>query len=823
MHVVPTNDSMLAPYRVLDLTDGRAELATFVLAGFGADVVKVEPPGGSPSRREAPLADDEPAALASLRFHAYNRGKRSVALDLDDTDGRRQFLSLVAGADFVFENAGPGVMAARGLGFAELQAVRPDLVYVALSPFGQDGPYAHHLATDLTLAAMGGAMALNGDPDRRPVRITVPQTWHHAAAESALGALVALQRRLLTGEAQFVDVSVQAAVFWTGLNAMIAHAIQGRNIERNGTVLQLSTLVTPLVYPCADGEVCLVATSATLAGLVPWMVENGIVTTEWAAEEDWATYEVRMLTSDAMVHPLEEVREAITEFTVKLRKQELFEGGIARGITLAPVNTVADVLTLEQLAVRDYWDDVKLPSGRTLRTPGPFVKASRTPIGWTRPAPGIGEHTDEVLDATSGAEAARARASARPARPTPPRRLPLEGVKVADFSWIGVGPITAKALADHGATVVHIESDQPVDRLRMVGPFKDDIPGINRCQFFGSFNTSKLSLQLNLKHPAGLDIAKRLLAWCDIALDSFTAGTMAALGLGYDVAQTLNPSIIMATTCLLGQYGPAAKLAGYGYHAAAVSGFFEITGWDDRAPAGPFNAYTDTVAPRFLTAALIAALDHRGRTGEGQYIDQAQMESSLHFLAPQLLDVQISGVSARRNGNYDPGCAPHDAYPCAGDDQWCAIAVETDDQWRALRDAIGAPTWAMDPALDELAGRLAHLDTINRELAAFTVRYTPRELMTMLQAAGVPAGMVQRSSDHLEDPQLAHRAFFRRLEHPEMGEVPYEGHQFRISGYDNGPRFPAPCLGEHTYEVLHEVLGLDEDEITELLASGACG
>ena len=155
----------------------------------------------------------------------------------------------------MFENAGPGAMDARGLGFAALRDVRPDLVYVAISPFGQDGPYAHHLATDLTLAAMGGAMALNGEPDRRPVRITVPQTWYHAAAESALGALVAHQRRAATGEAQFVDVSVQAAVFWTGLNAMIAHAIQGRDIERNGTVLQLSTLTTPLVYPCADGEV----------------------------------------------------------------------------------------------------------------------------------------------------------------------------------------------------------------------------------------------------------------------------------------------------------------------------------------------------------------------------------------------------------------------------------------------------------------------------------------------------------------------------------------------------------------------------------------
>ncbi len=813
-----TNARMLAPYRVLDLTDGRAELAAFVLAGLGADVVKVEPPGGAASRWQGPLVDGEPDGLASLHFHACNRGKRSVVLDLDDPAGRADLLRLVASADIVIENADPGAMADRGLGFEHLKAVRPDLVHVAITPFGQTGPYADHLATDLTLSAMGGSMALNGDPDRRPLRITVPQNWHHAAVEAALGALVAHHRRLQTGEAQFVDVSVQAAVFWTGLQAMIAHSIQGRNIERFGTVLQLSTLVSPLVYPCADGEVCLIATTSLLVGLMSWMIESGAVTQAWADAEDWATYEVRLITGEPLAHTIEEVRAAVTTFTMMHPKMVLFEGGLARGVTLAPVNTAADVLQLEQLAVRDYWDDLVLPSGRTLRAAGPFLKASVTPVAWTRPAPAVGEHTREVLDALPPT----------PALATPPsvrvrEALPLAGVKVADFSWIGVGPITAKALADHGATVVHIENDQPPDRLRLVGPFKDDVPGINRCQFFGAFNTSKLSVQLNLKNPAGKDVARRLLAWCDIALDSFTAGTMASLGLGYDVARELNPGIIMATTCLLGQYGPAAPLAGYGYHAAAVSGFYEITGWDDRPPAGPFNAYTDTVAPRFLATTLLAALDHRRRTGQGQFIDQAQMESALHFLGPQLLDVQVSGRSPRRNGNHDPACAPHDAFPCAGIDQWCAIAVQTDEQWRALRQAMGDPMWARDEALDTVEGRRACLDVVDRELGAWTAGHDARALMDLLQAAGVPAGMMQRSSDHQQDPQLAHRSFFRPLAHPEMGEVPYEGHQFRISDYDNGPRFPAPCLGEHTYEVLSELLGMGVDEVAEVLASGACG
>jgi benzylsuccinate CoA-transferase BbsF subunit len=271
----------------------------------------------------------------------------------------------------------------------------------------------------------------------------------------------------------------------------------------------------------------------------------------------------------------------------------------------------------------------------------------------------------------------------------------------------------------------------------------------------------------------------------------------------------------------MGQTGPAATLAGYGYHAAAISGFYEVTGWDDRPPGGPFNAYTDTIAPRFLAATLMAALDHRRRTGEGQYIDQAQMESSLYFLAPELLDHQVSGRMPRRAGNDAPSAAPHDAYPCAGTDEWCAIAIETDVHWRALRGVLGNPEWAMAPALESAVGRRAKRELIDRQLAEFTAGHEPRQLMERLQAAGVPAGMVQRSSDLLEDPQLLHRKFFRPLQHPEMGEVPYEGHQFRIAGYDSGPRMPAPCLGEHSIQVLQEILGYGDEDLARIAGSGA--
>lgn len=800
-----TMTGLLAPYRVLDLTDGRAEMATFILAGFGADVIKVEPPAGAVSRREP------------LHFSAYNRGKRSVILDLEDPAGRAELLTLAATADFVFENAQPGEMDALGIGFDAMRQVQPHLVYVAISPFGQTGPYADHLTTDLTMAAMGGSMALTGDRDRRPVRITVPQTWHHAAAESTVGALIAYQRSLDTGESQFVDVSVQASVFWTGLNAMIASAIDGSNIERTGSALKLSTIHTELVYPCSDGEVCLMPSGATLLKLLPWLVESGAVSREWAAAEEWPTYERRMLDGDVLLYSFDEVRKKIAEFTMMHTKTQLFEGALERQLTMVPVNTAADTIDMEHLQVRECWDAIELQSGHTVRAPGAFVKVSGAPVGWARPAPSVGEHTNEVLSGEASV-ASEARVPVRPKK-----QLPLEGVKVADFSWIGVGPITGKALADHGATVVRIENDAPADRLRLVGPFTDGEFGVNRCQFYGSFNTSKRSLQLNLKHPTGNDVAKKLLSWCDVALDSFTAGTMDRLGLGYETARELNPDIIMATTCLFGQFGPASQVAGYGYHAAAISGFYEMTGWNDRPPGGPWNAYTDTIAPRFLTSTLLAALDHRRRTGEGQYIDQAQMESALHFQSPQLLDVQVSGVSARRAGNFDPMMSPHDSYQCAGEDQWCAIAVETTEQWSALCELIGKSAWDEDPGMATADGRRDRQADIDMAITEFTQSLTPHQAMAELQNAGVPAGAVQRSSDHLVDPQLAHRNFFRPMVHTEMGEVPYEGHQYRISGYDSGPRMPSPCLGEHSFEVLTEVLGIDVGEAAEILGSGACG
>ncbi|MDH5289729.1 MAG: CoA transferase, partial [Acidimicrobiia bacterium] len=388
-------------------------------------------------------------------------------------------------------------------------------------------------------------------------------------------------------------------------------------------------------------------------------------------------------------------------------------------------------------------------------------------------------------------------------------------------SWIGVGPITAKALADHGATVIRVESERRVDGLRLQPPYKDGAPGLNRSNFFGAFNTSKLGLALDLKNPAGLRVARQLIDWADVVLESFTPGTFAGLGLGYDEVSAGHRDLIMLSTSLLGPGSAVSGTAGYGYHAAAIAGFQGLVGWPDLPPDGPYLAYTDTIAPRFLATTVLAALDRRRRTGEGCLIEAAQLEIALQLLAPELLDYQVTGELPPRRGNRAPDVAPQGAYPTRGHDQWLALTVSDDRTWAGLVDLMGCPGWAADPVLATLAGRLAAHDEIDAHLARWTADQDGPTLERRLARAGIPAGVVQASSQLAIDPQYGHRGFYHHLEHAEVGLIPYAGHQYRIAGYDHGPRTAAPCLGQHTWEVLTEILGLSPDEVAELAAAGA--
>jgi len=395
-------------------------------------------------------------------------------------------------------------------------------------------------------------------------------------------------------------------------------------------------------------------------------------------------------------------------------------------------------------------------------------------------------------------------------------RKPLEGLKVADFTWVFVGPQTTKLLADCGAEVIRIESKTRPELWRTMGPFKDNVVGLDRSGPFSLFNTSKRSVTINLTHPRGLELAKRFVAWADVVVENFAGGVMSKIGLGYEELRKIKPDIIMLSSCMQGQTGPNAAHPGTGLQLTALSGFSQISGWPDRGP-GDVGYVTDYIAPLFNFLAILAAIDYHRRTGKGQYLDMSQFEGGIHFIAPMLLDYTANQHVAGRVGNRSTSAAPHGVFRCRGDDRWCAIAVYTDEEWKSFCSVIGNPAWTNDPRFTTLLARKENEDELERLIEEWTTDHSAEEVMNMMQAAGVAAGVLQTGEDLLvHDPQLRHRQFFWELEHPEIGKYHGLAPSFTLSKSPCELR-RAPLMGEDNEYALKEILGFSDEEIAELV------
>ena len=398
-------------------------------------------------------------------------------------------------------------------------------------------------------------------------------------------------------------------------------------------------------------------------------------------------------------------------------------------------------------------------------------------------------------------------------------KKPLAGIKVADFTWALVGPISTKTLADCGAQVVKIEGRNRADSRRVAGPFKDSLPGLDRSGSFSPFNTGKLSLALNLAHPRGVAVAKRLVAWADIVIDNFRGKAMEKMGLGYEELRQIKPDIIMLSSCAMGQTGLYPSSIAVGWQLTALSGFNHIAGWPDRGPA-ELAVYTDFIAPHFNVLAILAALDYRRRTGKGQYLDLSQYENAMHFMAPLVLDYAVNRRVAERIGNRCDYAAPHGAYRCRGEDRWCAIAVFTDEEWQGLVKVMGSTDWTGDSRFGTLQARKENEEELDRLVEEWTINQPAEEVMHRLQSAGVAAGVVENGEDLLEhDPQLQYRHFYWELEHPEMGSYRAQRPHFVLSKSPYELK-RSPLLGEHNEYVLKEILGMTDDEVAELIIEG---
>jgi crotonobetainyl-CoA:carnitine CoA-transferase CaiB-like acyl-CoA transferase len=816
---------MLAHRRVLDLTDGGASIAGRILSDLGADVVLVEPKGGAASRLQGPWADGREDPEHSLEFWASHRGKRSWPLDLDHPADRDRLRDAVRGADVWIDDRPVGALDAIGLGEADLAAIQPRLVHCSITPFGGEGPKSRWSATDFTVTAASSTMHLTGDADRPPLACSVPQAFLHAGAEAAAAVMVALEERERSGFGQHVDVSAQTAMMATCQSNVLAHGWNDESLTRCGGGVSVGPYRLRFIYACRDGFVNFTFLFGEPIGhatqrFFDWMDEEGFSNDALRAEE-WVRYGAKIVGGSADLAEHEAVMDAVERFTRTKTKAELFSAAFERRLLIVPLSDSRDLVDSRQLAARRFWTPMKQPPlDREVMIPGPFARFSETPIGPRGPAP-------RLSDAARTPWASPPDERPRPATPgtkrsgvsETPRGRALEGLKVLDFTWVYAGPAATRMLADHGATLVKIESSSAPDALRAGGPFKDRQPGPNRSANFGNVNLGKRSLGLNLKVREARALALRLVDWADVVVENFSPRAMKGWGLDYETLRERKPDLVMLSTSLSGGTGPEASLAGYGTMGSALAGFGFVTGWPDRRPAAPYVAYTDYVSPRFAVAALLAAVEHRRRTGVGQHIDLSQAECSIHFLGAAILDQTVNGHVWTARGNDLAGRAPRGVYPVRGEDRWIAIEAPDEVAWRALA-AVAAEGWEDDPRFTEAHARFTHRAALDEALARWTARHEVEWLEERLQSAAVPAHRVTTSRDAFEDPQLRARPHFVEVDHPGLDRVPYENCRAILSATPGRPG-PCPTLGQHNAEVLTEILGLGDEEIAELVIAGA--
>lgn len=401
-----------------------------------------------------------------------------------------------------------------------------------------------------------------------------------------------------------------------------------------------------------------------------------------------------------------------------------------------------------------------------------------------------------------------------------PDNSALKGIRVLDFTWAGAGPLSTQVLANYGAQVIKVESRKRLDIARISPPFAHNTRHVDGAGLFVQANTSKLGVSLNLQHGKAIEIVKKLVEISDVVVENFTPGVMERLGLAYKDLKKIKPDIIAASSSIYGQNGPKSRFSGFGNTGYGIAGHYMMTGWPDREPVAPSFVYPDVAQPYFTAIAILAALDYRRKTGMGQYIDSTMVETMTQFIAPTMVDYFVNGKTASRNGNRTPEACPHGAFPCKGDDQWCAIAVFEEVEWKDLCKAMGNPQWCQDDKFSSVTSRKANEDELETLISQWTITYDRYALMALLQEAGVTAGALQDADDLIDvDPQLRERQSFVRLTHPVIGECNHPAPAMKLSESPACVK-TSPCLGQHNEYIYKELLGIDDEAYDTLLKEG---
>ena len=816
----------LEGFRILDCTDEPGHLAGKLLAELGAEVIKIEPPAGDPVRRRGPFVGGAEDPERSVPWLAMNTSKLGVTLDLNAPPGRATFLDLVATADALLECAGPDAVVgplAHGIDETALRTANPQLVLCRLSPFGLGGPYAQRRGSDLTVLALGGNLYPTGNPDRAPVRCVLPVSHFHGGIELATAAAFALWGRQQTGVAETVDVSLQECLTVPNMTTPMQFPFTGFKGKRVGGGFRGAKAFFRELWPCKDGWISFAlrggpARNPGIQALVDYMRECGFSAP--ALERDWRQYNHNTITQEEV----DQIEAALAAFFRTQTMEQLFRVACERNLLLAPAYSAREIARSGQLAAREFFVDIDDPGrGLVLRYPGAFAQTSLGPARVRGPAPRLGEHNDVVLGTLSRSPRTRAsRVEARAAWPSPPALF--RGLKILEFGGGAAGPLATRYFADHGATVVRVESRVRPDFIRLLRYTPGDPAGLDGSHMFAMVNVNKLGIALDLSQAPAREVALRLVDWCDVLAENFAPGTMAKWGLDYSRLAARKPALVMVSTCLNGQTGPERNYPGFGGQGSALAGFNYLTGWPDREPLGPYGTITDSLSPRFVALLVASALIHRERTGRGQYIDLSQVEAGIVCLSENILTYTATGTVLERCGNRSRFAAPHGVFRCApegdDDDRWLALAIHSDSDWQRLCDAMGNPEWSRDPRFSTLAGRLRYVDELERRIEEWTRTQSARALADTLVRAGLDAAVVWNFAELLEDPQLAYRNHYRSVDHPVIGRHLCETNAIRFAHYREALDRPAPRLGEHTEYVCRELLGMTDAEFRALAAAG---
>ena len=790
----PDSPLPLAGIRVLDLTDGPGQMCGRLLADLGADVLLIEPPGGSPARAAEPVADG-----ISLRFAVQGANKRSEIVDWRGLAGRDRVLELAGSADILIEDQRPGTLTAAGLGPDDLHRANPLLVVTSISAFGQTGPYRDWAGTDWVHLALSSELSRSGLPGQPPLMPPGQLASQTACTQAAWATLIALWAARHTRRGEHVDVSILEASLQTmdapygpAGSATIGVPASGPPAGRPDARHYFP------IFACADGyvRICVLSPRQWRA-MFGWLGEP----TEFADPK----YD---LTSNRFAAGAT-LNDLIAKLFRDSTRTDLVAAGQQRGIPIASVQSPAEVLASAHFRARGSWQEFRLPDGTAGVVPSGFLEIDGRRAGLRSPAPAPGNATG-FRDAPAREQAAGDGLSG----PAPAGAL--AGLRVLDLGVIVVGADTGRMFGDEGADVIKIESRAFPDGSRQAladGPMS---PG------FAWGHRNKRSLGLDLRSDEGKAIFLALVACSDLVLSNFRPGTLESLGLGYAELAKVNPAIVVVDSSALGSSGPESRSMGYGPLVRAATGLTAL--W--RYPGEPdgfsdsITIYPDHTSARIGAVGALAKLIGRAAGQPGGTVSVAQAEVMINQFGPEFLAESLQPGSMTADGDAGRGDAPYGVYPCAGEDQWCAITIRGDGDWDRLCTVIGAPDLAASPALRTAAGRVANRADIDLRLSAWTARHDPQLVMRRMQDAGVPAGAMARDSDLRDDPQLRSRRFFTVMLQPGLGELPTVTGP-AIFRHCAGPALrPAPRQGEHTAEIASGLLALPEDRVRQLIADG---